>query len=96
MSMNHQSTVIGRTILITMPATPDEPEVSALIEEIEIACPQCGTHTIRLAGHHLRAIRNLLIEAIDRHPDLCGSDSGIAVVNRMEFGGTPPRDPNSN
>ena len=51
---------------------------------------------MRLAGHHLRALRNLLIEFIDLHPTLCGEESGIEVVNRLQFEGRGGGDPTLN
>ena len=90
--MKIQSTVTGRAILIQLPDDPEE----MLIVEIEIECPSCGQHAIRLAGHHLRAIRNLLMEFVDLHPNLCGDEAGMKVLNRMKFAGSAPSDPNVN
>jgi hypothetical protein len=58
-----------------------------LVVEIAIACDHCGTHTVRFAGHHLRAIRDLLIEFIDLHPGLTGQDSDTRTIERLQLGG---------
>lgn len=41
-----------------------------LIVEFDIHCPLCGEQSIQVAGHHLRMIRDVLIETIDEHPEL--------------------------
>lgn len=91
-----QATITGQAMKITIPATPTEPEVSTLIVTITIDCPDCGTHTAQYAGHHLRSIRDLLIQWIDEFPELCGQEGGIAVAQRLKFGGTAPADPSTN
>ena len=64
-----------------------------LLVEIAIDCPVCGPQVIRLAGHHLRAVRDLLIEFIDLHPESTGKDGDIQTIDRLrwegEGGGTP-------
>lgn len=67
-----------------------------LVIDLAIDCPVCGSYTIRLAGHHLRMIRDALIEMIDLHPHLTGKDDEIAVLSRLRFGGKYPGDPNNN
>ena len=97
--MKFESRLLGRSTKITLPPDPDHPSAppdETLFLEYTIDCQICGTHTVLLAGHHLRALRNLLIETIDRDPGLCGEESGIEVVQRLQFGGTPPSDPNVN
>ena len=64
--------------------------------EFTIECEICGHHRVKIAGHHLRALRNLIIETIDLHPTLCGEESGIEVVKRLQWGGSPPEDPTLN
>jgi hypothetical protein len=58
-----------------------------LVVEIAIACDHCGTHKVRFAGHHLRAIRDLLIEFIDLHPTLTGQDSDTRTIERLQLAG---------
>lgn len=58
-----------------------------LVVDIAIACPYCGDHTVQFAGHHLRAIRDGLIEMIDLHPGLTGRDEDIQTSERSQFGG---------
>jgi len=68
---------------------PDGDE--AVYVQFEIVCPECGHHKVRIAGHHLRVLRNFFIDTIDRYPTLCGDESSIRVVNTDTFaiGGTP-------
>lgn len=66
-----------------------------LVVELALDCPQCGRGTIRLAGHHLRSIRDALIEMIDLHPTLTGKDSDVKTLEKLQFGGTIP-DPTIN
>ena len=46
----------------------------ALLVEILIDCPICGEDRIRIAGHHLKMVRDLCIDAIDQYPELTGKD----------------------
>ena len=68
-----------------------------LLVEIAIDCPSCGRYLIPIAGHHLRAVRDVLIEMIDLHPDpkLTGTDAGLKVLERLQFSGSPS-DPTTN
>jgi len=67
-----------------------------LLVEITIDCPVCGRHTIHVAGHHLRAIRDLMIEFMDLHPDLTGKDGDIQTIERLQIQGRGPDDPTKN
>lgn len=40
-----------------------------VVVQILISCPICGDQEIQLAGHHLQSIRDLLVQAIELHPD---------------------------
>lgn len=91
MSDTIQSRLKGQAVKVTFPDGQER-----LVVEIALDCPECGQHTIRLAGHHLRAIRNLLIEFIDLHPTLCGDEHTLKVLRRETFGGTAPADPSTN
>ena len=87
-----KSHLVGRAILITHPEAPGK----LLVVEIDIDCPDCGQQTIKVVGHHLKALRNLLMEFIDLHPDLTGDDAGIEVLNRINFSGSSTPDPSRN
>ncbi len=62
--------------------------------EIEVECPECGPFTLQLAGHHLRTIRDVCIEAIDQYPELTKIESQI--VDRFELKRKVGGDPSSN
>lgn len=65
-----------------------------LYVEIAIDCPVCGQHRVRFAGHHLRAMRDFLVDTIDRFPDLTLKDEQVQCMDRVEFTG-PGNDPRS-
>lgn len=67
-----------------------------LVTEIVIDCDVCGPQRFVLAGHHLRAIRDGLIELIDLYPTLTGKDSDHSVLNRLRVTGAYPPDPTKN
>lgn len=87
-----KSRAFGRIFIVEHP----EAEGKALMLEYEVDCPDCGHHTHRIAGHHLRTLLIVVAQAIADHPDLVGEEAGIEIVNRMKFSGTPPRDPSRN
>lgn len=60
---------------------------TALLGRIQIACPECGTYEIVIAGHHLRAIRDFLVETIDRYPERCGTVPALVKREQISFGG---------
>jgi hypothetical protein len=64
----------------------------ALLVEILIDCPVCGQDRIRLAGHHLKMVRDICIDAIDHYPALAGKDPTVvthsAFTSRMNDPGT--------
>jgi hypothetical protein len=66
----------------------------ALMVTIEIDCGLCGQHTVRFAGHHLQAIRDVLIEFIDLHPDLMHDEAERKVIERLTFK-APSNDPST-
>lgn len=86
-----KSTARGTAIKVTLP-TGDE----FLLVEIAVDCPSCGQYTIRLAGHHLRMVRDLLIEMIDLHPHLTGKDDDLTVLEKLHVPIAPPGDPTLN
>jgi hypothetical protein len=67
----------------------------ALVVQIDIDCPQCGTFALQLAGHHLRTVRDALVEMIDLHPTLTGKDEDVTHVSRIT-GSAPGGDPSLN
>lgn len=86
-----KSRLLGRAVLL------EQGEHRALIAEVAIDCPDCGQFVVRFAGHHLRALRNLLTEWVDEFPDLCGNEAGLEVLRREteRFSGGGG-DPNNN
>lgn len=58
-----------------------------LIFEFKVECPDCGDFGVRIAGHHLRHLRNLLVDVIDQFPDLCGSEAGLELLRREQITG---------
>ncbi len=91
--MNRTATVIGKIVKVDFP--PEAGGGSALFPEIAIDCPDCGQGTIRLPGHHLRAIRDLLIAWCDEYPALVGGEVQQVGEQRLNFGG-PGSDPSTN
>lgn len=67
-----------------------------LLVEITIDCPACGKYKLQIAGHHLRLVRDILIETIDLHPDLTGKDNDLQVLERLRFEGRGGGDPTTN
>lgn len=94
--MKIQSRLRGTTTVMTLVNEDGSAPEEVLALQVEISCPICGDHAAVFAGHHLRSLRNLLLETIDQHPGLCGDEAGISVVNRLKFGGEVPPDPSMN
>lgn len=67
-----------------------------LLVEIAIDCPGCGQYTIPIAGHHLRMVRDALVQMIDLHPTLTGTDDAVKVIERLQFAGRGPDRPQDN
>ena len=76
---------------ITLPSGEE-----CLFVEIAINCPACGQYAIRFAGHHLRMIRDALIQMIDLHPTLTGKDEDVKTIERLQFGQRGPGRPQDN
>lgn len=74
--------------------TPDGQAI--LILQVGINCPECGEYSFVVSGHHLRTLRDAIIQTIDGFPDLCGKEGQTAVVSRSSWAGRPPQDPNNN
>lgn len=87
----------GEAIKITLAQTdPSQPPAELLVLTIAIDCPLCGQHAVKFAGHHLRTLRDLLIEMVDLHPGLCGPDADTTAIERLELKGEIPPDPSTN
>ena len=73
-----------------------EPVVGSpfVFAQFEIDCPFCGQQVIQIAGHHMRLIRDVLIEAIDKYPALT-QVAGVEVLNTLTIKG-PGGDPSKN
>ena len=84
-----QSSLIGRTILISFDAEKN------LVLEVALDCPDCGQHAFRIAGHHLRTLRQLLTDVIDHHPDLVGTETQSQIVEQYSWQGSSG-DPSNN
>lgn len=86
-----QSRTTGTAICVELPTGE-----RLLAVDIHIECPACGVHTVRIAGHHLQAIRTFLTETIDEYPELTLKEGDLIVSKRLAFTGTAPADPGSN
>ena len=82
-----QSRVVGTAIALE---TPDGQK--ALVADITIECEVCGSHRIRFAGHHLRAIRDFLADTIDEFPELTLKAEQVNKRDVIRFKG-PANDP---
>lgn len=87
--MTKHSALIGKTILIATEAD------RLLVLEIALDCPDCGQHAFRIAGHHLRTLRQLLTSVIESNPDLVGTEGQAQIVEQYEWKGSPG-DPHNN
>jgi len=85
-----QSRTTVRGIKVELPSGAE-----TLIIDIEIDCPICGQHSIRIAGHHARAVRQGLIDLIDLYPELTGTAATLLEKRRYTIAG-PPADPSVN
>lgn len=59
---------------VTITAIVVEDPPRELFVTVAIDCPHCGQGEIPLPGHHLRVIRDALIEYCDRFPELVGGE----------------------
>lgn len=44
---------------------------------IKIVCDHCGEIDMQLPGHHLRAIRDTLVDMVDKFPAYCNLDDTL-------------------
>ena len=86
-------TMQSKTTATGMILNPDTPEAH-LVVEIKVECPECGTATIRIPGHHLRVVRDIAASYCDAHPELTKSD--ITLVSSHQFDGVMPKNPENN
>lgn len=63
-------------------ALPDGREY--LLVTIKIQCPICGEIEMQLPGHHVRAIRNLLVEYVDLYPQLTHKDDELQMLAGLQ------------
>lgn len=87
MTISHTT---GTSICVELPTGE-----RCLFVDIHIDCPACGEHTVRIAGHHLQAIRSFLTETIDEYPELTLKEGDLVVSKRLAFTGTS-NDPERN
>lgn len=59
---------------------------TAIIQNITIDCPGCGRGTVTIAGHHIRAVHELLGRTIAALPDKCGPPTELQVLVDPEQG----------
>ena len=64
--------------------TPDGPLVVA---QIEVDCPMCGALRYVIPGHHLRMLRDVLIDVIDQAPEAAGPEATahLRAADRLTF-----------
>lgn len=55
-----------------------------LLVTIKIQCPICGEIEMQLPGHHVRAIRNLLVEYVDLYPHLTHKDDELQMLAGLQ------------
>ncbi len=65
-----------------------------LLAVFVIDCPFCGRQLIEIAGHHMRVIRDVLVQAIDQYPALT-QVAGTTVLNQTTIKG-PGGNPSDN
>ena len=73
-----------------------EADGAVLLVRILIDCPLCGNSLIEVFGHHLHAIRDVIVEAIDRHPELTTETSSVTVMDRLRIAGSSTSTPENN
>lgn len=82
--------VVCQSTMLELP--PEAGGGQLLVVDITIDCPVCGTYLLQVAGHHLKAIRDFLVETIDQYPELTGKDGDYAAVEKLQIRG-PGNDP---
>jgi hypothetical protein len=85
--MAAESRTVGTVVLAELADGQKYLQVS-----IDIDCPICGQYTAVFMGHHLRAIRQILSDAIDEHPDQTLRETDVRTLETLKFSG-PSNDP---
>jgi len=75
-----QSKVTATGMIISEPPNHEE---KLLIVEIAIDCPACGKTTLRIPGHHLKAVRQIAQSYCDQFPELTGGS--VEVLHSYDF-----------
>jgi hypothetical protein len=71
--------ILGRAVLVTLPdGTTD------LYGDIEVDCQLCGQGVIHIPGHHMKAVRDMLIAWCDEHPGEINK-AHVTVVKEDRF-----------
>ena len=83
-----KGTITGKAIVAH---TPDG---DLLVGAVEGACPLCGPFELLIPGHHMKALRDLLIEWCDTFPDLTGTT--VTRIDDYSFRSRGPTDPAAN
>ena len=82
--------VVGKAIVIETPIGE-----RFLVVGIDIECAICGgvwmqptddgRWVAQFAGHHVRAVRDLLSEFIEQHPDLVDTEAQTTTLGRKTY-----------
>jgi hypothetical protein len=87
--------VTGRAITVEPPETAPEGR-PFLYVDLEIDCDFCGSYLIRIAGHHLRPVIELLQEFLDAHDPALTESGDVQSQSRTRWRGTAPARPEDN
>lgn len=65
---------------------------AVVVAQIEIRCPECGEEPLVyvIPGHHLRTVRDVLIDILDQQPDVV--DAGVQLQKTQRATFTVPGD----
>lgn len=86
-----KSLLTGRTIIAT-----ETNGRRSLHVQIDVDCPECGTFALYLPGHHLRALKQVVDEAVEQYGELVGEAARLEVVRRETFSGQSGGNPEDN
>jgi hypothetical protein len=64
--------------------------------EITIDCPHCGPTVYRVAGHHFKMLRDMMIEALDLLPDADAETTKVVRRDHVSFDAKRGGDPTNN
>jgi hypothetical protein len=88
-----QSKVTGTAMVVSFP--PQHAE-RVLVVDVAIDCPECGRATLRIPGHHLKAVRDLVQTYCDQFPELTGGPVQLLSQTETNFSGRPSMRPEDN